>query len=622
MIKLIQKLRMKLLFLFLFLFLLSNAQQTKSNKIIQRIDPPNWFTGMVDTTLELMIKINPGESYSLTSKSDKIKVLANELSENKNYLYALLAIQKDIKTGLYEFEIKNEKNNVIEKFNYQLKNKNNHQTKGINTDDFIYLIFPDRFCNGDLKNDVVKGMNQESLSRDSMFLRHGGDLQGINSKIAYVKSLGATAIWINPIQENNQPKESYHGYAITDHYKVDPRFGSMEDYLLLSNNLHKEGMKVIMDIIPNHCGNEHYFIKDLPSKDWIHHWDNFTRTSYRAATVMDLHASNYDKKIFADGWFDKHMPDINQKNVHYQKYFIQNCIWWAATAGLDGFRIDTYAYPDKDFLINWIKSVRKEFPQIGIFGEIWDHSVPIQSYFQNYASKKGIENPPGITDFMVNFALIDAINKESGWTEGTSRLYYVLAQDYLYEKPEANVIFLDNHDISRIYSMLGEDKEKLKMAIGFLLTARGIPMLYYGTEILLKNFADPDGKVRQDFPGGWPNDKVNKFEDSGRSNDEKDIYNYLSKLGNYRKSSKALTIGSYIHYVPEKGVYVYARIHDEEQFLILFNPSNKAIDLNTNKFSEIIQNKKIIKDIITDETMELKETITANPKTITIFELK
>ncbi len=604
------------------LSLFFNALIAQEKKEV-RIDPPFWWVGMKDTTLQLMIHQNEISTSLITSDSKNLKITKTRGGDSKNYLFVDLVITKNCAPGNYNFELTNPTTQKKIKLSYELKARNkNQQAKGINQSDFIYLVFPDRFSNGNTSNDVVNGMEQTSLNRDSMFLRHGGDLQGVMNKIEYIKSTGATALWLNPVQENNQPKESYHGYAITDHYKIDPRLGSNDDYIKLSQILHQNNLKLIMDIIPNHCGNMHYMIKDLPFENWVHKWNSFTRTSYRAATTMDYHAAEADKKVFSDAWFDKHMPDLNQKDSYLKKYFIQNCIWWVENAALDGFRIDTYAYPDADFMIEWLKAIYLEYPSIGVFGEIWDHSVPIQSYFAQKAKDQGIENPPGITDFMLNFALIDALTKDFGWTEGVSRLYYVLAQDYLYPNAASNAIFLDNHDISRIFSMLNEDVDLLKMALGFLLTTRGIPIMYYGTEILMKNYANPDGKVREDFPGGWSNDKLNKFTSEGRSKQENEIFTYISNLANYRKNSLAITKGKLVQFIPEKGVYVYARVFENKKVLVIMNPSKENKKIDSSRYAEIYGSVKTSKEITTQSNFNLAGEWNLEPKKIYILEIE
>jgi neopullulanase len=613
---------MKHKFLIVILYCVINSVSAQEkNEIL--VDPPFWWVGMKDTTLQLMIHTNEISTSLITTDSKNLKITKTRGGDSKNYLFVDLVIPKNCAPGNYNFELTNPTSQKKIKLSYELKPRNINQTpKGINQSDFVYLVFPDRFSNGNTNNDVVKTMADQSLNRDSMFLRHGGDLQGVINKVDYIKSTGATAVWLNPVQENNQPKESYHGYAITNHYKVDPRFGSNDDYIKLSNTLHQNNLKLIMDIIPNHCGNMHYLIKDLPFENWVHKWSAFTRTSYRAATIMDYHAAEVDKKIFSDAWFDKHMPDLNQKDPYLKKYFIQNCIWWVENAALDGFRIDTYAYPDEDFMIEWLKAIYLEYPSIGVFGEIWDHSVPIQSYFAQKAKNQGINNPPGITDFMLNYAIVDALTKDFGWTEGVSRLYYVLAQDYLYPNASSNAVFLDNHDISRIFSMLNEDVDLLKMALGFLLTTRGIPIMYYGTEILMKNYANPDGKVREDFPGGWVNDKQNKFLKEGRNSYEDEVFNYVSNLANYRKKSVPITQGKLIQFVPENGVYVYSRVYEDKKVLVIMNPSKEKKVINSKRYSEIIGSSKTGREITSNSSFNLIGEWSLEAKKIYIIEIE
>ena len=401
---------------------------------------------------------------------------------------------------------------------------------------------PDRFANGDYSNDSFDDMLQSGINRGKMFFRHGGDLQGIIDHLDYLKELGVTALWLNPVLENDQPYASYHGYAITDHYNIDRRFGDNELYKTFVEKCHEKGIKVIMDIIFNHCGHEHWLIKDLPAEDWVHQWPEFTRSNFRASVINDPYASKTDTKKLLEGWFDYSMPDLNQQNERLANYLIQNTIWWVEYSGQDAYRIDTWFFPDQDFLSRWAKRMQQEFPRLGMYGETWAQMMSVQASFAEDSGLTDEYNShlPGITDFQLNFAIEEALTQKQSWTGGAARLYYTLAQDYLYEDPLRNVIFLDNHDKSRFFSTIGEDIDKYKSGMAFLLTMRGIPSIYYGTELLFAAISDPDGKVRQDFPGGWKEDKINKFNVSGRTAAEKDAFEYVKKLANYRKNTPAL----------------------------------------------------------------------------------
>jgi len=378
-----------------------------------------------------------------------------------------------------------------------------------------------------------------------------------------------------------------------------------------------------MDIVPNHMGNQHYLFKNLPSKDWVHQFETFTKTSYRAPTLHDPYASEADKLLMTDGWFDKHMPDLNQKNKHVAKYLTQSYIWWVEYSGIDGFRIDTYAYPDQQYMSEMAHDILKEYPQIGMFAEIWEHGVGVQSFFlEKNKVREGFDSKlPSAVDFQFYKAINETMTKPFGWTDGASFMYYTLAQDYLYHDPMKLVTFLDNHDLSRYYSVVGEDMRKFKAGINILLTMRGIPSLYYGTEILMKNFADPDGKVRDDFPGGWIGDKANKFEASGRNEQENEAFNYVKRLARYRLTSEALQNGKLIQFVPEKGVYVYFRKENFNRVMVVTNCSDKAQKINLSRFDEVMQKDRNVRDIASGKTLFLDEELNLEPWESRVFEL-
>jgi len=611
------------LFFSFYLFFLYSLQGQNANQI-NRIDPPNWWTGMQNNILHLLVYgSNLAEYNTLTIKPEGINIVAINKVENKDYLFLELQINENVLPGNYSFTFKNKTKELT--YNYQILNKNVNPKamEGINNADLIYLIMPDRFANGDLKNDVILNFNENKIKRDSILGRHGGDITGITQRLDYIKELGATTLWLNPVQENNQPKESYHGYAITDHYKIDERLGTLDDYKSLVNKAHENNMKVIMDMVFNHTGNEHYLFKDKPSNDWFHNFSTFTRTNYRATAVMDPYASEYDKNLMQNGWFDKHMPDLNQQNTHLANYLIYNAIWWIETTGINGFRVDTWAYPDQDFMKKWTKAILNEFPQFTIFGEVWEHGPAIQAQFANniYEGKnKGVM--PGIIDFELYYAINDALTKDFGWTEGAARIYYTLAQDFLYKDATKNVVFLDNHDLSRFTSMVDGNMEKFKSGIAFLLTTRGVPSIFYGTEILMKAWSNPDAKVRIDFPGGWPNDSLNKFKSQGRNSNENEAFDYIKNLANYRKSCKAITEGKLIQFVPENGIYVYFRSFENQKVMVLMNTNNKDIELDGSRYKEITEGFNSAMNVISKEKVTDISRFKFKPNQTLILELK
>lgn len=600
-------------------------ENTIEENTIAQICPPNWWTGMKNPKLQILVYgDNIGKSQVSLSKYSGVSLEKVEKVENPNYLFLNLNIQ-EAQAGTLKFKFKPQEGKSFEQ-NYELKARNiqKNTTRGLETSDFIYLIMPDRFSNGNPDNDAIEKMEEKKVNRTEMFDRHGGDLQGIINHLDYLEELGINALWLNPIVENNQPDASYHGYAATNHYKIDPRFGDMDTYLDLVTKCHEKGIKIVRDVIHNHIGNEHFLFKDLPEKDWVHEWDGFTRTTYRAPTLFDPYGSNYDKKQMVEGWFDNHMPDLNQDNEKLRNYIIQNDLWWIEYGGVDIFRMDTYAYSDPNFLEKWDKAIFTEYPQMGVFAETWVHGVPTQAYFhgKTQLNKDFNNRMPSLTDFQMHYALNETLTGKFGWTEGVSKLYYTLAKDYIYDDPSKNILFLDNHDLSRFYSVVGEDFDLYKMGISLLVSTRGIPCMYYGTEILMKNFADPDGKVREDFPGGWTEDKTNKFTKEGRTDQENEAFEFVKKLIQYRKNNPVLQDGKLMQFIPNEGTYTFFRYNQNKTLMIVVNTNDKAFDLDCGPFAERIQGSKTGTDIVTGETYDVRGKINV-PKTSTlILELK
>ncbi|HEY4205210.1 MAG TPA: alpha-amylase family glycosyl hydrolase, partial [Puia sp.] len=460
--------------------------------------------------------------------------------------------------------------------------------QGVTSADFIYFLMPDRWSNGDPGNDRVPGMRDQSLNRDSIFLRHGGDMQGILDHLDYLQGLGVTTLWMTPVLVNDMPNRTEHGYAFTDHYTIDPRLGGALMYRQLSDELHRRGMKLIQDAVYNHIGLYHFIAQDPPAPNWLHQWPEFTQTSFRDQPLMDPHASAADKKITSDGWFTREMPDINQGDPDAANYLIQHAIWCVETFGVDGWRIDTYIYNDLAFMNRCNKALMDEYPRITLFGEAWVHGVSNQAFFvQNNIDNAYKSNLQGAVDFQCNFyGILPALTEKPGWTDGVMKLYNTLSNDFLYKDPTRNVIFLDNHDMSRWFSQVGEDVGKQKAGIEWLLTCRGIPQLYYGTEILMKGLADPDGWVRLDFPGGWKGDKKNAFTGEGLSDDEKSVQQLVRLLANFRKRSSALKTGKMMQYLPNHGLYVYFRWDALQTVMCVMNTDSVTASLTMERYHE------------------------------------
>jgi len=587
---------------------------------LERIEPSNWWLGLKDQSLQLLVRGNAIALKNVSINYPGVKLLGVQKVQNPHYLFLNLQISSAAKSGTFPILFTQKGEKTI-RYSYELKPLPK-QSRGVSNKDFIYLIMPDRFANGDPSNDQIAGMKDQTFHRDSIFYRHGGDLQGIINQLPYLQDLGVTALWLNPVLTNDEYKTSYHGYANTESYQVDQRFGSNELYKKLVAESHKRGMKMIMDLVHNHIGDQHFLFLDQPAADWFHQWPSYTGTTYKDQTLFDPYAAKADQKRMTDGWFDRHMPDLNQQNPLVKKYLTQSHIWWILEAGLDGFRLDTYAYNDRVFMAEWAKAITREFPDFTFFGETWVNGTANQVFFTegNTVNQHFDTGLQGVTDFQTYFAINEALNGKFGWTDGVNRLYTVLASDYQYKDPTRNVLFLDNHDLSRFYSVIGEDMNKYRSGIILLMSLRGIPQMYYGTEILMKNFANPDGKVREDFPGGWPGDKIDKFTANGRNSKENEAFNLVRTLANYRKANSVLQTGKLMQYVPENGVYVYFRYNAEKTVMVVMNSNDKAVDITTDRFAERIGQHQQATDLLTKEKISLEKLALA-AQTTYIFEL-
>jgi glycosidase len=590
---------------------------------LERVEPMFWWVGMHNPNLQLIVHGDHISSRQVELNYPGVKLVAVHKVENPNYLFLDLRILSGTVPGTFPIKfIKAGEKPLIYSYVLKQRDRSPGRTQGVTNKDLIYLIMPDRFSNGDTTNDSFANMRETGVNRDSMYSRHGGDIQGVMNHLDYLKDLGVTAIWLTPVIENDEPHASYHGYAVTDHYKIDPRFGTNALYKKFVEKCHSMGLKVVMDLVHNHAGTEGYTIADMPMKSWVHQWPKYTKSNFRDAVDMDPHASAMDKKIMQDGWFDHRMADMNENNPYVQNFLTQNHIWWVEYSGVDGFRLDTYPYNDSKYMADWAVDVKAEFPHLSIFGETLVWSAANQAFFtQGNTVNQGFDTHlPGVTDGVVKEAIYDALNAKEGWTEGVNRLYSVLAQDFLYQDATRNTIFLDNHDMSRILSVVGEDISKYKSAMAMLMTLRGVPQMYYGDEILMKGYSNPDGLVREDFPGGWAGDKSNKFTAAGRTDSENDAFNYVRKLANYRKSTTALQTGKMMQYIPEKGIYVYFRYDDKKTVMIVYNSKDKEQTTTTDRYFERIKGAKKAKNIITDEITDLSK-LTIPSKSTLVLEL-
>lgn len=586
--------------------------------IIKKTAPEFWWAGMKNPELQILLY---GEQISnadvtLTGKGVILKEVVKQ--ENPNYLLLYLDLAK---ANAQTIHIRLKQGKKLTEIPYELKARvrKGEDIKGFTAEDVLYLIMPDRFANGNQENDIIKGMKESTTDRNNLYARHGGDLQGIANHLTYISDLGATAIWLNPTQENDMKEGSYHGYAITDYYQIDRRFGTNQEFKELVKQAHSQGLKVVMDMIFNHCGNENYLFADKPSKEWFNFSSNYVQTSFKTANVMDIHASNYERRIATDGWFASVMPDFNQRNRHVARYLIQNSIWWIEYAGINGIRQDTHPYADFDFMSQWCKEVNEEYPYFNIVGETWLNSNVQIAYWQKDSKIAAPKNSylPTVMDFPLQGLMNQAFDEETGeWGGGLYRLYDYLSQDLVYANPMGLLTFLDNHDTSRFAS----DKDKAnnltryKQALAFMLTTRGIPQIYYGTEILMSgNKGNGDGALRRDFPGGWKGDELNAFSEKGRTALQNEAFNYTRKLLQWRKGNLAVTKGNMKHFSIRQGVYVYQREYNGQSVVVFMNGTNSSQELELTPYREVLPSDSST-DLLSEKTIKLTDKLSLNPR--------
>ena len=611
----------------------STAAQKKANNRtvtpnVTRIDPTNWFADMQDPTLQLMVYGKDIKFADVTTDYPNVKIDSLVRLDSPNYLLVYLNL-KGAKPGevTLTFSNKNGKK-TTKKFQLKAREMAGADRKGFNISDVLYMLMPDRFANGNPKNDVIKGMEDQLCDRNEPSLRHGGDLEGLRQHLDYFTDLGVTALWLTPVLENDRPADggkhsTYHGYATTDYYRVDPRFGTNEEYKALVDECHKKGLKVVMDMIFNHCGDYHPWakytridengktIKDYPSKDWFNSPNYGLQTSYKLTPILDPYASKVDMKETVDGWFVPSMPDLNQRNPHVIKYLIQNSIWWIETVGIDGIRMDTYPYADRQAMADWMKVLNKEYPNFNTVGETWVTEPAYTAAWQKDSKLSDINsNLKTVMDFAFFDRLSQAKNEETDdWWKGWNRIYNSLCYDYLYTDPSSVMAFIENHDTDR-YLGNGKDSTALKQAYALLLTMKRIPQLYYGTEILMNGTkTETDGNVRQDFPGGFPGDKVNKFTNEGRTKAENAMFDWTSRLLHWRQTNDVIINGSQTQFIPHHGVYVLARQHNGKTVLTILNGKKADNQVDVARYAEVIGSHTTATDVLTGATVDLTKNI-------------
>lgn len=594
---------------------------------IDRVEPPFWYAGMENTELQILF-YGKNIAENEVTVSNKIQITDVIKTENPNYIFVTIDTKNVIAQDFIFSFSKDKKVVFTKKYTLKKRRSNSAARKSFDASDMIYLIMPDRFANGNPKNDSNKSVT-EKVERSNPGGRHGGDIAGMIQNLDYLKDLGVTTVWPTPLCEDNDKTYSYHTYAQSDVYKIDPRYGTNEEYVQLASELHKRDMKLIMDYVTNHWGLQHWMMNDLPTKDWINQFENYTGTSHKRTTVHDINASKIDYDICFNGWFVPSMPDLNQKNPLVLKYLTQNAIWWIEYADLDGLRVDTYNYADPNAIAKWTKAITNEYPNLNIVGEISMRDQAQLSYWQKDSKVGAIQNfnsnLPSIMDFIMLDAFQSIFNENDGsWDKGMMKIYDNLANDFLYPNPNNIMIFVENHDTERFNEVYKNDFKKYQMAMALVATLRGIPQLYYGSEIGMAGDRNKggDAAIRQDFPGGWKEDTNNAFLKSSRTEEQEHYFDFTSKLFQWRKTNEAVHFGKTTHYIPENNVYVYFRYTDTKTVMVVVNNSDNNQTIKTNRFQENIEKFSIGKDILSSKTIDLKQDLTIESKSVLILELQ
>jgi len=606
------------------IFCLGSGIFAQKNYKIEHIEPMNWWSGMKHSQIQLLLH---GENISRFSvESPSFPIVGIVKTENPNYLFVTIET-KDRNSGKYQIRLLDKKK-VAATIDYELKERQygSADRKGFSSADVIYLLMPDRFANVYPGTDTYPE-TVEKGNRSNPNGRHGGDISGIIERLEYIKELGATTIWTTPLLEDNEESYSYHGYAQSNLYKVDPRYGNEYYFQFLVQEAHRKGMKVIKDEVPNHWSSKHWMMKDLPTQTWIHQFPSFTRSSYRTSTQMDPYKSEKDKRASEDGWFDTSMPDLNQSNPLVLNYLIQNTIWWVEFAELDGLRVDTYSYNDKEAIAKWTKEIMYEYPNFNMVGEVWMHDQAQISYWQKDSPIGSLQsynsNLPAVMDFTLHDAYMQAFNEpEQGWDKGMVRFYENFVNDFLYNDPNNLLIFFENHDTQR-FNEYCPNIDDYKLATTLLATTRGIPQIYYGSEIGMKgDKSKGDADIRRDFPGGWPGDTNNAFTEKGRTVEQKAYFDFSKKIWTWRKGKSVIHTGSFTQFLPQNNVYVYFRHNENETIMVVINNSKDSQTLDLSRFSDLLKKHKSSLDIISGNTIPLERTLSIDSKKSFILELK
>ena len=609
----------KLILLFLITISVSVSAQ------IDKVEPPFWYENMTNSQVQIMF-YGKNIAQNTVTVSNGVVITQVQKTENPNYVFVTIDL-KNITAQELIFTFKNGKKSFNQSYSIKKRKENSRNRKSFDSSDMMYLIMPDRFANGNEKNDSDSNL-QEKANRSLPGGRHGGDIQGIINNLDYLQSLGVTALWSTPLCEDNDKGYSYHTYGQSDVYKIDSRYGTNEDYVRLSSEMKKRNMKLVKDYVTNHWGAEHWMFKDMPTYDWFHQFPGYKQSNYRMTTQYDTNASATDAKLCMDGWFVPSMPDLNQSNPLVLNYLTQNAIWWIEYADLDGFRVDTYSYNDKAGIAKWTKAITDEYPYFNIVGEVWMHDQAQISYWQKDSPIAKIQSYnsylPSVMDFTMHDVFGNVFNEDNpNWNDGMIKFYENFVNDFLYDNPNNLLIFAENHDTNRFNQNYKNDLNKYKMAMTILATMRGIPQLYYGSEIgMAGDKGKGDADIRQDFPGGWASDKNNAFTASGRTAEQAKYFDFTAKVFNWRKSKPVIHNGKLMHYLPDNNVYVYFRYNDTESVMVVVNNSKEKQTLKLDRFKESLASYSSGKDIISDANFDLKSELSIEGKSSLILELK
>ena len=602
--------------------LISLVSITMNAQDLQRVEPLFWWTGMSEQTVQVMFYGPDIASAGISVNYSGVKKLRSVRTDNPNYQFVYLQLGKRAKPGVLKFKVQTGTKVIFRDFELKAREEGSAGRESFSAADAMYLIFPDRFANGNPANDVVEGYHQ-GVDRQNPGARHGGDIEGIIQKLPYLADLGITALWTTPVFDNNDVQYSYHHYGCSDYYKVDPRMGTNEDYRRLAVTAREQGIKLILDVVPNHCSSAHWWLKDLPAKDWFNRWDNFTSSNYRMMAWMDPHRSEKDLHRLTHGWFAPNMPDFNLKNPLLFDYLTQVYIFWIEYAGIAGLRVDTYPYNDLPTAARFIDRIRREYPKLTVVGECWMNTAQEIAYFMSGNNNKdGFDSKlQSVMDFPLGNVFQQAFTEKEGWNEGMARFYMHFALDFAYPRTDLIMNFLDNHDIDRYSEVVGKDVKLYKLALAMLTTVRGYPQIYYGNEIMLGGKRGSYEGHRFNFPGGWPGDAVNAFSENGRSPEEQEVFSYLQKLLQYRKANEVLHTGAMKQFIPEDGVYVYFRYNDDKTVMVVVNNNDDPKELKPDRYAEMLHSVVSGRNIISGEVYPINSSIVLEGKSANIFEL-